>query len=82
MKGKRNHASNLVITLFLLLWYARVVSLINVFFRYCLFMYNSCTLIDSKKKKYFGNCHLYRRLLTFYDEPRVYSLETMERIEQ
>ena len=38
--------------------------------------------IASKKKKSFGNCHLYRSLLTFYDEHRVYSLETMERIEQ
>lgn len=45
-------------------------------------MRHHCFIIASKKKKYFGNCHLYRRLLTFYDEPRVYSLETMERIEQ
>lgn len=27
-------------------------------------------------------CKLYRRLITFYEEHRVYSLETMERIEQ
>ena len=39
-------------------------------------------IIAYKKKKYFGKCMLYRRLLTLYDEPRVYSLETMERIEQ
>lgn len=45
-------------------------------------MRHHCFIIASKKKKYFGKCKLYRRMLTFYDEHRVYSLETMERIEQ
>ena len=45
-------------------------------------MRHHCFIIASKKKKYFGKCKLYRRMLTFYDEHRVYSIETMERIEQ
>lgn len=40
-----------MITLFLLFWYAHVVSLINVFCCYCLFTEISCAIIDSSSKR-------------------------------